>query len=40
MPDPAVLADLVSRALFPGAPFWLLLVPSILAWRYANSEGE
>jgi hypothetical protein len=25
---------------FPGAPFWLLLVPTFMAWRYANSRTD
>jgi hypothetical protein len=30
------LADLF----FPGAPFWLLLVPTLIAWNYANSRSD
>jgi hypothetical protein len=36
MLDSAALADLF----FPGAPFWLLLVPTLIAWRYANSSSD
>jgi hypothetical protein len=30
------LADLF----FPGAPLWLLLVPTLIAWSYAYSRSD